>query len=141
MRVLSCPGAARAGWGRTASSVHDRSNLSVRYHVNNVPIFVLPRSCTTRSWRVRANVRGHGAAFTALAPEGTERTDWRGDQLNVAFSCWRDGLPARNEPASRRANQLQRDVRWPLVSRLIFGGPWSGDSSVDLALREPARCV
>jgi len=49
--------------------------------VNNVPIFVLPRSCTTRSWRVRANSRGHCAAFAALAPGGTERTDWRGDQL------------------------------------------------------------
>ena len=28
---------------------------------------------------------------------------------NVAFSCWRDGLPGE-AGASRRANQLQRDV-------------------------------
>ncbi len=43
---------------------------------------------------------------------------------NVAISCWRDGLPARNEPASRRANQLHRDVGGPRVflDSLVAGG-------------------
>ena len=79
---------ARARSGR-APSVHDRHNFRVGCHENNAARLAFMRSCKTRSWRVRANSRGHCAAFAALAPEGTERTDWRGDQLNVAFSCWR----------------------------------------------------
>ena len=117
MRVLSCPGAARAGWERAASSVHDRSRFCVGHYRNNAAELVLMRICTTRSWRVRASSRGHSAAFAALAPGGTERTDWRGDQLNVAFSCWR-GLASLMKTRQRlyqrkvqgRASPLQRDV-------------------------------
>ena len=59
--------------------------------------------------------------FAALAPGGTERTDWRGDQLNVAFSCWRglaSSVKARQRLYRRkmqgRASPLQRDVRMAL---------------------------
>jgi len=80
MSVLSCAGGARAGWERTDSSVHDRSRFSVGHDRNNATEPVLMTICTTRSWRVRANARGHGAAFAALAPGGTERA--AGEEIN-----------------------------------------------------------
>jgi len=69
---------------------------------------VLPDPIVEFLARCSREVRGH-VPWPRMWREPVRR---RGPvaRANVAISCWRVGLPATQSPASRRANQLHRDV-------------------------------